>query len=97
MRRRNKNKLTHFLAIVACCFLSAQEVYSQDIRKELYSASGIPDSLKEDANSVIRYSSDEFTVKGLGKVTIKHHSLVTILNEKGDKAAIIVFNYNRKY
>ena len=74
--------------------------YTQDkeIPHELYvSSSGIPDSLKEDANSIIKYSSDEVVIKGPGKATIKHHSLVTILNEKGDKEAIIMFSYNRKY
>ncbi|MDO3627025.1 DUF3857 domain-containing transglutaminase family protein [Mucilaginibacter sp. BT774] len=79
--------------------LSASKVYSQDkdIPQEFYKASGIPDSLKEDANSVIRYSSDEVKIKGPGKAVIKHHSLVTILNEKGDKDAVIVFSYNKKF
>lgn len=81
------------------CTLSISRTYSQDkaIPQELYNASGIPDSLKEDANSVIRYSSDEIRIKGPGKAVIKHHRLVTILNEKGDKDAAIVLFYNKKY
>lgn len=70
---------------------------SQDLPKDLYVASNIPDSLKEDANSVIRYSSDEYNIKGPGKLYIKHHSLITILNEKGDRAAIITYSYNKKF
>jgi hypothetical protein len=84
-----------FLFAVAVCLRPAQ-AYSQDIPKELYSAAGIPDSLKQDANSVVRYSSDEVTIKGPGQAIIKHHSLVTILNEKADREAIVQFFYNKK-
>src|ERR1700761_2313292 len=89
-----------YLKILFCstaCFTLAANVYGQDIPKELYTASGIPDSLKEDANSIVRYSADEVSVKGPGKVFIKHHSLVTILNEKGDNEAIVQLYYNKKY
>jgi hypothetical protein len=92
------NKLK--LSIVAVlCFLAASKGYSQDknIPQQYYTAAGIPDSLKDEANSIIRYSSDEVKVKGAGKAVIKHHSLVTILNEKADKEAVIVYGYNRKY
>src|ERR1700743_3811222 len=84
---------------IAICFLNILNVYSQDkdIPQELYKATGIPDSLKEDANSIVRYSSDEIRIKGPGKAVIKHHSLITILNEKGDKEAVIVYGYNKKY
>lgn len=87
-----------------CCITTVYlfivtKAYSQDkdIPEEFYKASGLPDSLREDANSVVRYSTDEITIKGPGKALIKHHSLVTILNEKGDKEAIIKYFYNRKY
>ncbi len=83
--------------VVVVCFALTSKAHSQDIPKELYTAAGIPDSLKEDANSIIRYSSDELRIKGPGKATIKHHSLVTILNEKGDRAAIIQYFYNKKF
>jgi hypothetical protein len=85
-------------AVGLCLFICAKG-YSQDkdIPQELYKASGIPDSLKEDANSIIRYSSDEIRIKGPGKAVIKHHSLLTILNEKGDKEAVIIYSYNKKF
>jgi len=93
------NNIKAGLFFIGACLLCVSKVYSQDkdIPQEYYKASGIPDSLKEDANSVIRYSLDEVKIKGPGKAVIKHHSLVTILNEKGDKDAVIVFLYNRKY
>lgn len=82
-------------------FLSglSSELYSQDkaIPKDLYIAAGIPDSLKENANAVVRFSEDIITVKGPGKEIIKHHSIVTILNEKGDRYAQMVMGYNKKY
>ncbi|WP_295718278.1 DUF3857 domain-containing protein [Mucilaginibacter sp.] len=86
------------LTTAALCALYNQS-YSQDknIPKELYVAASIPDSLKEDANSVVRYSSEEAIVKGPGKMLIKHHSIVTILNEKDDSEAIMEMGYNKKY
>lgn len=88
-----------WLFIISVCLLSFTQAYGQDkdIPQSLYSAASIPDSLKEDANSVIRYSSDEVKIKGPGKAVITHHSLVTILNEKGDKEAVVVYPYNKKY
>jgi hypothetical protein len=94
-----KKYMMGLLFIAVGHFSIALKAYGQEdeIPKVLYTATGIPDSLKEDANSVIRYSSDEIKVKGPGKAAIKHHSLVTILNEKGDKEALITYLYNRKY
>ncbi len=75
------------------------KTYSQEktLTKEAYTANSIPDSLKENANSVVRYSEINVTVKGPGKLTRKHHSVVTILNEKGDNEAITELFYNKKY
>lgn len=77
----------------------AIDAFGQDkkIPKELYAAAGISDSLKDEANAVVRYSSDELIVKGPGKVVQKHHSIVTVLNEKGDKEAGLVLYYDKKY
>jgi hypothetical protein len=73
------------------------KAYSQDLPKELYTAAGIPDSLKEDANSVLRYNMEDVEVKGPGKEIVKVHSVVTILNEKGDREAAVDLPYNRKF
>jgi hypothetical protein len=96
--------MNKYLKCFACLllitgFIGTHYTYGQDkdIPKELYAAAGIPDSLKEDANSVIRYSNDEITIKGPGQATVKHHQIVTILNEKGDREAALVMFYNRKY
>lgn len=78
-------------------FIFSSNTYAQDIPKELYTANGIPDSLKDEANSIVRYLNNKVTIYGPGRAVIKQHKLITILNEKGDKDAIIVFPYNRKY
>jgi hypothetical protein len=84
--------------IAVCCFVRVK-AYSQDkdIPQELYKASGIPDSLKEDANSVVRYSLKDYNVEGPGKATIKVHTIVTILNEKANNRARIALPYNKKF
>lgn len=83
--------------IVLICLAAFSKGICQDLPKDIYIASNIPDSLKEDANSVVRYSSDIYNIKGPGKLYIKHHSVVTILNEKGDRAAVITYSYNKKF
>src|SRR3954453_91846 len=86
------------LTIAALCALY-NHGYSQDknIPKDLYIASTIPDSLKEDANVVIRYEARETVVKEAGRQTTKEHSIVTVLNEKGDDEAVLILPYNKKY
>lgn len=70
---------------------------SKDIPADLYKASTIPDSLKKDANSVVRYDAYEEVVKGPGKAVIKEHSIVTILNEKAEREAILYLGYDKKF
>jgi len=77
----------------------AGNVYGQEkeIPKELYVASGIPDSLKEDANSVLRYSMQDVTVKSPSHSVMKVHTIAAILNEKANHEARINLPYNKKY
>ncbi|WP_165852076.1 DUF3857 domain-containing protein [Mucilaginibacter terrenus] len=77
--------------------LSIISVKAQQVPKDAYLAAAIPDSLKEEANSVVRYSLEEMIVKGPGKATIKQHTIVTVLNEKGNDEASIALSYNRKF
>lgn len=88
-----------WLIIAGICFCITLRAYSQDkdIPKELYSASGVPDSLKGDANSVVRYNLEEYDVQGPGKAIYKSHSIVTVLNEKGNHEAEVSLHYNKKY
>ena len=88
----NKIKLT---CLVLCSLLGVAR--GQSIPAELFKASTIPEGLKEHANSVVRYSENVMTVKGPSRIHIKFHSVVTILNEKGDRAALLELPYNKKY
>lgn len=74
-------------------------VYSQskDIPADYYKASTIPDSLKKDANAVVRYSAIDVTVKAAGHAIVKRHIITTILNEKAKDEAIIDLGYDKKY
>lgn len=95
----HKRFLNRLLCIVAVFCIAAAKTYGQEkeIPKELYIATNIPDSLKTDANSVVRYSIEDDVIKGPGKRISKIHSLVTILNEKGDDEAVLKLYYNKKY
>ncbi|NOW94349.1 DUF3857 domain-containing protein [Mucilaginibacter sp. SG564] len=86
------------LILAALCTIYSHS-YGQDknIPKDLYVAATIPDSLKEDANVVIRYEARETIVKEAGRQTTKEHSIVTVLNDKGDDDAIFMLPYNKKY
>jgi hypothetical protein len=86
------------LSVITALFsLGKASAQDDKVPFQLYVASTIPDSLKENANSVIRYFGTEVVVKGPGKETIKVHKIVTVLNEKGDHEAIFVLGYNKKW
>jgi hypothetical protein len=51
----------------------------------LYAASAIPDSLKKDANVVIREELIKFTVKDINSAKYEVHQVYTILNEQGKR------------
>ena len=91
--------LTAVYFITGGLLMPGAKAFCQDDNppKEAYIAANIPDSLKEDANSVVRYMNNQVTINGPGKATIKHHEIVTILNEKGDHKAITQLFYNKKY
>jgi hypothetical protein len=80
------------LSLGLCQGLTAQD---KKILPELYIASTIPDTLKEGAHAVTRYKYQEYIVKGPGKVISKYHSIVTILNEKGDHNAEFGVEYDK--
>jgi hypothetical protein len=90
-------RIVILLAVGLCC--AAQKTLGQTkaILPELYIASTIPDSLKKDANAVVRYSMRNIVVKSPGHATIKDHSIITILNEKANDEAEIEVGYNKKF
>jgi hypothetical protein len=99
--KNHKMKLINTKTIVCllACFICIYNCYAQDkdLPKGVYIAAGIPDSLKEDANSVVRYRTEDYVVEGPGKVSDKVHSIVTVLNEKANEEAQMILNYSKKY
>ena len=53
----------------------------------------IPDSLKEDANAILRNEYLEVHIKALDKTIVKHKYAITIFNEAGAEYA----NYSNSY
>lgn len=51
----------------------------------IYSALGIPDSLKKDADVVVREESIKFKIKDINSAVYEVHQVYTILNEKGKR------------
>lgn len=90
-------KRTLFTIAIILLLVSGLYAQNKNISKDLYIAAGIPDSLKEDANSVVRYKMKDITVDGPGNISIKEHSIVTVLNEKGNDEAEVVLGYSKKY
>ncbi|SHG71494.1 DUF3857 domain-containing protein [Flavobacterium defluvii] len=61
-----------------------------------YSALTIPDSLKENANAVVRLYQTDIVISSQRNMTIKTNRVVTVLNEKGARAVNAVENYSKK-
>jgi len=87
------------LLFTCACFAGLPKGFCQfkPVVQELYQASTIPDSLKEDANAIVRYSLNEEIIKGPGKSQTRYHSIVTVLNQKGDNAAQLGIGYDRQF
>lgn len=88
------NKL---LVVALLLFAFNGILQAQSVPPDFYKASSIPEGLKANANSVIRYSETKVDIKGPGKAVVRFHSVVTILNEKADRDAIMQMGYNKKY
>ncbi len=60
-----------------------------------YSCNSIPDSLKINANAVLRFEENILSVKSISSATYNVHSVVTVLNKKGEKSGQIVLQYDK--
>lgn len=69
----------------------------KNLPKEVYVAASIPDSLKQDAHKVIRYSLEEVKVSAPGRMVVKGHQVVTVLDDKGDDAGVLYLSYDKKF
>ena len=60
-----------------------------------YAANLIPDSLKQNANAVMRFEELNVKIKDIDKAIVKHKYAITILNETGDKYATYFNHYDK--
>ena len=70
---------------------SFQFIYSQDFDVSILS---IPDSLKQNANSVIRNSSTKIVLESSKKMTVTRSKTITVLNKLGNHNSEIVIHYD---
>jgi len=96
MQRKYTNYVLLTLAAL-CSLISTTFSQEKGTPGELYLAAGIPDSLKENANSVVRFSETNMNVIAPDKITVKFHQIITVLNEKGDNHAVLQLVYNKSY
>jgi transglutaminase-like putative cysteine protease len=75
------------------CWLSATLLYAQ---KSDYSPLKIPDSLKQNANAVVRLEQIDILISSQRNMNIKQKRIVTVLNEKGQSAVGAVENYDKR-
>ncbi|MFY7729261.1 MAG: DUF3857 domain-containing protein [Flavobacterium sp.] len=68
-------RISLVLSLLLCFSAAAQD--------ENYSAAAIPAELLENANAVLRNSTEEITVSSLTSLKSKEHRVVTVFNERG--------------
>lgn len=81
-------KYVSFLFLVFSSFISAQKVQ--------YSTLIIPDSLKLNANAIVRLDQIDIIISSQQKMNIKNKRVVTVLNENGKNVIEAYENYNKR-
>ncbi|HEY4156218.1 MAG TPA: DUF3857 domain-containing protein, partial [Puia sp.] len=80
-----KKYVTLFLALSAFFNLRAQS----------YPASAIPDSLKQNADMVVRLDERVTEIKSPGRIIEREHHVYTVLNENADRYATYKTGYDK--
>jgi hypothetical protein len=83
-----KFKYSCLIFLFFTSLLSAQKVE--------YSSLLIPDSLKQNANAVVRLNQLDIVISSQRKMDIKSKRVVTVLNEKGQNAIDAYENYDKR-
>ncbi|MDO9276481.1 MAG: hypothetical protein Q7T92_13155 [Lutibacter sp.] len=66
-------------------------IYAQDFD---FSSLSIPENLKEDANSVIRFENYAIEIKSQREMIISYQTAITIYNDLGDEHANLTIYYD---
>jgi hypothetical protein len=64
------------------------------LKAQSLNCNDIPDSLKENADAVVRFDNTVVTIQNLNKVIIRHEYAITVLNEKGNDYAEYYKSYD---
>lgn len=83
-------KITLLLTV---CFA----VSAVNAQMEIYSALTIPDSLKKDADVVLRDEHIKFTLKDINSAKYEVHKVITVLNEQGKAALSFAYQSDKFY
>ena len=73
--------------------LFSTSIYAQKLE---YSTLFIPDSLKQNANAVVRLDQMDIVIASQRSMNVKQKRVVTVLNEKGQSAINAYENYDKK-
>jgi hypothetical protein len=84
-----KSKLYLFIIF---SFLTFNATYSQNLE---YTVLTVSDSLKQNANAVIRLNQLDINISSQRKINIKNKRIVTVYNEKGFSAVDAIENYSK--
>ncbi|HEY4616901.1 MAG TPA: DUF3857 domain-containing protein [Flavobacterium sp.] len=77
-------------------FFCVLAFFSVQAQKNEYPTSLIADSLKENANAIVRLNQIDITVSSQRNMTVKTKRVITVLNEKGLSSVDAIENYNKK-
>uniref|UniRef100_UPI0026EDCE15 DUF3857 domain-containing protein n=1 Tax=Flavobacterium alvei TaxID=2080416 RepID=UPI0026EDCE15 len=82
-----------FLLSSLIAFLFATTISAQ---KTEYTNSSIPDSLKQNANAIVRLDQIDILISSQRSMNVKQKRIVTVLNEKGQEAINAYEYYDKK-
>jgi hypothetical protein len=82
--------------ILRLTLIFATSLVSIFVKAQKYAAFAIPDSLKENADMVIRLEEQSYEIKSTGKAISHERHVYTILNEKGERYGTYRTHYNSK-
>jgi hypothetical protein len=88
-----KIRLMKYFSVQLLLLLFATSIFAQKIE---YTLLTIPDSLKLNANAVVRLDQTDITIASQRDMTISTKRIVTVLNEKGMGAIGAIEAYNKK-
>jgi transglutaminase-like putative cysteine protease len=81
------------ILLVCFCVLT---FFSTQAQKNEYSSFFIADSLKDNANAIVRLNQIDITISSQRNMTVSTKRVITVLNERGLSSIDAIENYNKK-